>query len=159
MYTLLLFQSDQRVMEGSRRHKWILNQMEFHLVQNWKENCHHDHSPFNLKGNGILVFFLSLVSRIWYAVVVPARPTGNGGFKGTQMSIYSQRWLLYQLADILAATTNFWLQVGEGGSCGIVGKGVRDTLLFDDKVKMARKPGKKQKESPVGWTREVKTKR
>ena len=30
--------------------------MEFHLVQNRKENCHHDHIPFNLKGNGILVF-------------------------------------------------------------------------------------------------------
>ena len=34
----------------------ILNQMEFHLVQNRKENCHHDHIPFNVRGNGILVF-------------------------------------------------------------------------------------------------------
>ena len=33
----------------------ILNQMEFHLVQNRKENCHHDHIPFNLKGNRIRV--------------------------------------------------------------------------------------------------------
>ena len=33
-----------------------LNQMEIHLVQNRKENCHHDHIPFNLKRNGILVF-------------------------------------------------------------------------------------------------------
>ena len=33
----------------------ILNQMEFHLIQNRKENCHHDHIPFNLKGNEILV--------------------------------------------------------------------------------------------------------
>ena len=33
-----------------------LNQMEFHLVQNRTENCHHDHIPFNLKGNRILVF-------------------------------------------------------------------------------------------------------
>ena len=33
----------------------ILNQMELHLIQNRKENCHHDHIPFNLKGNGILV--------------------------------------------------------------------------------------------------------
>ena len=30
--------------------------MEFNLVQNRKENFHHDHIPFNLKGNGILVF-------------------------------------------------------------------------------------------------------
>ena len=34
----------------------ILNQIDFHLVQNQKQNCHHDHIPFNLKGNGILVF-------------------------------------------------------------------------------------------------------
>ena len=33
----------------------ILNQMEFHLVQNRKENCHHDHIPFNVKGNGNVV--------------------------------------------------------------------------------------------------------
>ena len=26
-------------------------EMEFHLVQNLKENCHHDHIPSNLKGN------------------------------------------------------------------------------------------------------------
>ena len=29
----------------------ILNQMKFHLVQNRKENCHHDHIPFNVRGN------------------------------------------------------------------------------------------------------------
>ena len=34
----------------------ILNQMEFHLVQNRKGNCHHDHISFNMKGNGNLVF-------------------------------------------------------------------------------------------------------
>ena len=34
----------------------ILNQMEFNLVQNRKENCNHDHIPFNLKGNGNIVF-------------------------------------------------------------------------------------------------------
>ena len=33
-----------------------LNQMEFHLVQNRKENCHHDHIPCNMKGNGNIVF-------------------------------------------------------------------------------------------------------
>ena len=32
------------------------------------------------------------------------------------------------------------------------------TLLFDDKMKIARKPGKKQKENPVGCTVEVKRK-
>ena len=34
----------------------IFNQMEVHLVQNWKENCHHDHIPFYVKGNGNIVF-------------------------------------------------------------------------------------------------------
>ena len=34
----------------------ILNQMEIHLVQNRKEHCHHDHIPFNVKGNGNTVF-------------------------------------------------------------------------------------------------------
>ena len=30
--------------------------MEFHLVQNRKENYHQDHIPFNAKGNGNIVF-------------------------------------------------------------------------------------------------------
>ena len=34
----------------------ILNQMEFRLVQNRKKNSHHDHIPFNVKGNGNIVF-------------------------------------------------------------------------------------------------------
>ena len=36
----------------------FLNQMEIHLVQNRKENCPHDHMPFNMKGNGNKVFSL-----------------------------------------------------------------------------------------------------
>ena len=40
----------------------ILIQMEFHLVQNRKENCHHDHIPFNFKGNGNIVFSVYRVS-------------------------------------------------------------------------------------------------
>ena len=28
----------------------------FDLVQNRKENCHHDHIPFNVKGNRNIVF-------------------------------------------------------------------------------------------------------
>ena len=34
----------------------ILNQMEFYLVQNGMETCHHDHILFNVKGNGNIVF-------------------------------------------------------------------------------------------------------
>ena len=40
----------------------ILSQMEFHLVQNRKENSHHDHIPFILKGNGnIKYIFLGVL--------------------------------------------------------------------------------------------------
>ena len=42
----------------------FLNQMEFHLVQNRKENCPRDHTPFNLKGNGMLVFSVCAVVRV-----------------------------------------------------------------------------------------------
>ena len=34
----------------------ILNQIEYHLVQNRKENCYHDHIPLNVKGNVNVVF-------------------------------------------------------------------------------------------------------
>ena len=30
--------------------------MDFYLVQNRKENCHHDHIPFNVKGDENTVF-------------------------------------------------------------------------------------------------------
>ena len=39
----------------------ILNQMELHLVQNRKKNCHHDRIPFDIKGNAILVFSVQRV--------------------------------------------------------------------------------------------------
>ena len=35
---------------------------EVHLVQNRKENCYHDHIPFDLKGNGMLVFSVHVSS-------------------------------------------------------------------------------------------------
>ena len=34
----------------------ILIQIEFQLVKSRKENCRHDHIPFNVKGNGNIVF-------------------------------------------------------------------------------------------------------
>ena len=39
----------------------ILNQMEFHLIQNWKENCHHNHIPFNVKVIGNIVFSVQYI--------------------------------------------------------------------------------------------------
>ena len=36
----------------------ILNQMETHLVQNRKVNCHHDHIPFNVKEKYKSNFFI-----------------------------------------------------------------------------------------------------
>ena len=38
----------------------MMNQMEFHLVQNWKENCHHDHIPFNVEGKNIRIYTIVL---------------------------------------------------------------------------------------------------
>ena len=48
----------------------IMSQMQIHLVQNRKENCHHDHIPFNLKENEILVFSVYedgkvMCSKLW----------------------------------------------------------------------------------------------
>ena len=34
----------------------FLNQMDLYLVQNQKENGHHDHISFTVKGNGNIVF-------------------------------------------------------------------------------------------------------
>ena len=34
----------------------ILNQMEINFVQDRKEKCQHGHIPFNVKGNGNIVF-------------------------------------------------------------------------------------------------------
>ena len=42
----------------------ILNQMVIHLVQNQKENCHHDHIPLNVKVNGNIVFSVYAVHRL-----------------------------------------------------------------------------------------------
>ena len=42
----------------------ILNQMDFHLDQNRKENCRRDHIPFNLKGNGNIVFSVDFFSSV-----------------------------------------------------------------------------------------------
>ena len=38
-----------------------LGKINFHLVQNQKENCHHDHIPFNAKGNGNMLINFHLV--------------------------------------------------------------------------------------------------
>ena len=48
--------------------------MEFHLVQNLKENCHDDLIAFNLKGNGILVF--SVYHPLGYFYVVRLTQSG-----------------------------------------------------------------------------------
>ena len=53
----------------------ILNQMEFHLIQNQKENSYHDHFPFNLKGNGNIVF--SVCSYQIFKVILNSIQTDN----------------------------------------------------------------------------------
>merc|ERR1719154_411927 len=64
----------------------IVNQMDIHLVQNRRENCHHDHIPFNVKGNRIRVFSVCVVLKahdIWGAIEGPPRYHGVGGFQGS----------------------------------------------------------------------------
>ena len=73
----------------------ILNQMDFHLVQNRKENCPHYHIPFNMKEIGNIVFsrltVLSAEGSIWVngrtnhtnlaqglTVIMKAVPPGRG---------------------------------------------------------------------------------
>ena len=43
----------------------ILNQIDIHLVQNRKEICHHDHIPFNVKGNG-KIFLSACLCVVFY---------------------------------------------------------------------------------------------
>ena len=43
-------------MEYTRSHSIPYTQMEFQLVQNRKENCHHDYISFISKGYGCLFF-------------------------------------------------------------------------------------------------------
>ena len=43
----------------------ILNWTEFHSVQNWKENYHHVHTPFNMKGNRNVVFSVKVGVEQW----------------------------------------------------------------------------------------------
>ena len=44
----------------------ILNQIHFHLVQNWKENYHNDLISFNLRGNGDLFLHILIYCIYWY---------------------------------------------------------------------------------------------
>ena len=64
---------------------------EFHLVQNWKENCHHDHIPFNVKGNGNIVF------SVWCAWLVCLTTIAENYFRNY---IKSNRNTLYLLFSI-----------------------------------------------------------
>ena len=56
----------------------ILNQMGFHMVQNRKENCHYDHIPFNVKGNGNIVFSFIRNSAEWAGQENKEGTTGQG---------------------------------------------------------------------------------
>ena len=49
----------------------ILNRMDIHLVENRKENCHHDLIPFNLKGNGLRIFSMLTHQPMQIIPVIP----------------------------------------------------------------------------------------
>ena len=48
----------------------FLNQKDFHLVQNRKENCHHDHIPFNVKGKGNKVSSVCIYMCIYMCIYI-----------------------------------------------------------------------------------------
>ena len=52
-----------------------LKEMEFHLVQNRKENCHHDYILFNMKGRWSIVFSV-------YDTYGDGRPENPPGYEG-----------------------------------------------------------------------------
>ena len=66
----------------------ILNQMEFHLVQNRKENCHHNHIPFNVKGKENIIFPVQLVTaRAIPLTSTPHFPSSSDQFPPSQLGI------------------------------------------------------------------------
>ena len=63
----------------------ISNQMDFHLVQTRKENCHHDHIPINLKGNGNIIFSVKYLQ------------LNKGNLRPLKLLIYSEfNWFHFQ---------------------------------------------------------------
>ena len=66
--------------------------MELHLVQNQKENCHHDHIPFNVKGNENIVFSVQTHERIcWNCKNKQAKLTPLG----IVVPPYTPQWHVY----------------------------------------------------------------
>ena len=66
----------------------ILNQMEFHLVQNQMENYPHDHIPFNVKGIGNIVFSVRASNSARHVSARGEMCSASGGwnFKQVQFS-------------------------------------------------------------------------
>ena len=128
-----------------------MNPMEFNLVHNQNENCHHDHIPFNLKGIRNIFLWVQRVSRIFPSAVrkvtrilAKFRISSN-----TSVPYCRSIWGVSSGLDLTPPDAERPLSDG----CATDRRCL--LLLFDDnKVKMARKPGKKQKETPVGCTGE-----
>ena len=74
----------------------ILNRMKFHSDQNRKKICHHDHIPFNVKGN---VNIVSSGYLQYYVITCFLRY--NGGYKSYRLSNLS-----LQLCTILYIEAN-----------------------------------------------------
>ena len=70
----------------------IFNRMEFHLVQNQKENGRHDHISLILKGNGNIVYSVYTLRRItWnHGGLIKGSPETNRTSR--QHSIEGFKW-------------------------------------------------------------------
>ena len=88
----------------------FLNQMEFHLVQNWKGNCHHDHIPFNLNGNVDILFSVNIEenfscdSNIWNVLL---------GFNGHLLGIYYNFFYFGNIGEIVWFSLRQYMEISE----------------------------------------------
>ena len=86
----------------------ILSQMDFYLVQNWKENCHNEYIPFNVHERDWKYSFLSdYAARKGISVLLPIDVL-ICGFYGFE---FNRVWLCWQFYLYIGTRQNFvWLQ-------------------------------------------------
>ena len=81
-----------------------MKQMDFHLVHNQKENCHHDHIPINLKGNENIFFWVSGLIK---------KNNNKQGKNRTAGSVYSFNLWTAAARRYEARGTNFKMNTGQ----------------------------------------------
>ena len=82
----------------------ILNRMEFHLVQNQKKTCHHDRVPFDLKGNGNIVFSVFCCSFffLWNFQ--------TSFFRSSLVDVFNAS-VIIAFSEFFLASSNYWYRL------------------------------------------------